>query len=98
MVDKELSDIPKHFRDKLNVPAAVYRAKRSATCPGGTKGRIAVFEVLEMTKELEQIILTNPSETEITKIARANGLLTMREDCLLKAFDGIVPFEEVSKL
>ena len=51
-----------------------------------------------MNIELDQIILTNPSESEITKVARNNGLLTMREDCLLKAFDGIVPFEEVSKL
>lgn len=98
MVEKELSEIPAHFRKEMKIPATVYRAARSATCPGGTKGRIAVFEVLAMTKELEKVILTNPSETEITKVARANGLLTMREDCLLKTFDGVVPFEEVSKL
>ncbi|MBI2097577.1 MAG: type II/IV secretion system protein [Candidatus Vogelbacteria bacterium] len=98
MIDKELEGISPRFRSKIKVPPAVYRAKRSATCSGGTKGRTAVFEVLAMNKELEELILTNPVESEITKVARANGLLTMREDCLLKAFDGLVPFEEVSKL
>lgn len=98
MIDKELEGIAPRFRSKIKVPAAVYRARRSATCPGGTKGRIAVFEVMAMTKDLEEVILTNPVESEITKVARVNGLLTMREDCLLKTFDGLVPFEEVSKL
>jgi type II secretory ATPase GspE/PulE/Tfp pilus assembly ATPase PilB-like protein len=98
MVEKEMSNITPAAREKITVPPSVYRGKRSATCPGGTKGRIAVFEVMEMNHELEHVILDNPSETEIEKIARSNGLLTMREDCLLKVFDGIVPLEEVSKL
>ncbi len=98
MVDKELEGIPKAVQEKLRIPSTVYRAKRSATCPGGTKGRIAVFEVMEMTKELEKVILENPVDSEIYKSARNNGLVTMREDCLLKAFDGVVPLEEVSKL
>ncbi|MBI4136244.1 MAG: type II/IV secretion system protein [Candidatus Vogelbacteria bacterium] len=98
MIDKELEGISPRVRSKIKVPPAVYRARRSATCPGGTKGRVAVFEVMVMNKDLEETILTNPVESEITKVARANGLLTMREDCLLKAFDGLVPFEEVSKL
>lgn len=98
MVDQELSGIPKQIREQIKIPASVYRAQRSATCPGGTKGRIAVFEVMEMNRKLEQVILTNPSDAEISRVARENGLVTMREDALLKAFEGIVPFEEVSKL
>ncbi len=98
MVDQELSEIPAAAREKIKIPEAVYRAARSATCPGGTRGRIAAFEVMEMTRALEQVILTNPSEAEIYRVSRDQGLVTMREDALLKAFDGLVPFEEVSKL
>ena len=98
MIDQELSSIPEPIKQKIKIPAVVYRAQRSATCPGGTKGRVAVFEVMEMNRELEQVILTNPSETEIYRVSRTNGLVTMREDALLKAFDGVVPLEEVSKL
>ena len=98
MIDKELSGIPARTRQAIKVPTAVYRARRSAICPGGTKGRIAVFEVMEMTRELEKVILTNPSDAEIYRVTRENGLVTMREDALLKVFEGIVPLEEVSKL
>ncbi len=98
MIDKELKEIPDKIKEQIKIPGAVYRAKRSPTCPGGTKGRVAVFEVMEMTRELEKVILTNPSDAEIYRVSRANGLVTMREDALLKAFEGVVPFEEVSKL
>ena len=98
MVEKELADIPEQIKQTIKIPESIYRARRSATCPGGTKGRIAVFEVMEMTRELERVILANPSDAEIHRVARGNGLVTMREDALLKAFAGIVPFEEVSKL
>jgi len=98
MIEKQLADIPERFRHHLTVPDKVYRAKRSATCPGGTKGRIGVFEVMEMNKEIEKVLLENPAESEVYRIAREHGLTTMKDDALLKAFQGIVPFEEVSKL
>ncbi len=98
MVERYLADVPPDLREKIKIPDQVYRAKRSATCPSGTRGRVAVFEILEMNRELEKIILENPVESAIYDAGRRQGFLTMREDCLLKAFAGQVPFEEVSKL
>ena len=98
MIEKELSTIPTKVRETVSIPQTVYRAKRSATCPGGTRGRIAVMEVMEMNKGMEEAILGGKSENEIERVARESGFVNMREDCLLKAFEGIVPFEEVSKL
>ena len=51
-----------------------------------------------MNKEIEQAILKNPTETEILRIARANGMLTLKEDALIKAFKKQIPIEEVNKL
>lgn len=73
----------------------VYEAEVGATCPKGTRGRIGVFEVLTMTPELEKIILEHPSESLIAEEARRQGMLTMRQDGVLKVLKGIIGFEEL---
>ncbi len=98
MIDNYLVDLPPAARASLTIPPQVYRAARSAACPGGTRGRMAVFEILNMTKDLEQVILESPSESAIYTVGRRTGLVTMREDALFKAMEGVVPIEEVSKL
>ncbi len=98
MIDKQLSDLPEEVRGDFVIPAEVYRARPSPSCAAGTKGRQAVFEVLSMDRDVEKLILTNPSESEIARIARAKGMTTMKEDALRKIFQGVVPFEELAKL
>lgn len=98
MIDKELAGLPQGAQEGFVVPAEVYRARSSPTCPSGTKGRQAVFEVLTMDRDIEKLILTNPSESEISRIAREKGMTTMKEDALRKVFAGVVPFEELAKL
>lgn len=98
MIEKGLSDLPKSVRDTIIIPDHVYEAVPSATCPSGTKGRTAVFEFLKMNRELEHIILTNPVEQAVYEEARRGGMLTMRDNAILKAFQGIIPFEEINNI
>jgi type IV pilus assembly protein PilB len=98
MVDKQFGDLPEEFRLKLPKPEFVYEATPTSDCPLGVRGRTAAMEVLEMDSELEHAILTDPTELNIQKIARKKGMLTMKEDAMLKSFAGIIPFEEVNKL
>jgi type IV pilus assembly protein PilB len=98
MINKSFADLPDQFRKKIQIPKAVYEAVPSPDCPKGTRGRTAVFEILEMNKELEQVILKNPTDVEIMKVARKNGMMTMHEDALLKSFAGQIPFSEVNKI
>jgi type II secretory ATPase GspE/PulE/Tfp pilus assembly ATPase PilB-like protein len=79
-------------------PAVVKEVASSEDCPTGTRGRAAVMEMFEMDKDIEQIILKNPTEFEISKVVRKKGMMTMREDAMLKAFAGEIAFEEVNKL
>jgi len=74
-----------------------YKAKGCNKCHNiGYKGRVGLFEILTMTSEIEKIITsTNVSANEIEKIAIDNGMLTMLQDGLLKALDGITSIEEV---
>jgi type IV pilus assembly protein PilB len=98
MLDKQFSDLPAEFRHQINIPATIKEIQPTPDCPNGTRGRIAVFEMFEMDREIEQVLLTVPTELELTKVLRHKGMLTLKEDALLKAFSGIIPFEEVNKL
>ncbi len=61
----------------------------------GYTGRIGIFEAIKTDENIEKIILQNPSEREIKKIARTQGILSMREDGLVKILNGVTSFEEV---
>lgn len=97
-VEREFSDLPAEDRKKLGSIESVYRPKPSGTCPGGTRGRIAVAEVLPIDKDLESMILRSPGENEIYEHARKRGFLTMRNDAIIKSAQGVVPFEEVHRV
>jgi len=98
MIEKELENIPDEYRRAIEIPSEVFEAAPAKDCPSGTKGRLAVFEVLDINKRVEKAILNNPTENNIMNIAREDGMITMREDALIKAFRREIPFEEVNKL
>ncbi|MFP4022624.1 MAG: GspE/PulE family protein [Candidatus Paceibacterota bacterium] len=98
MINKQFEDLPEEFRKEIEIPDKVYQAGSSSECPTGVKGRSAVVEILEMDRELENIILTDPNENKIEEYARSKGMLTLKEDAMLKAFKGEIPFSEVSTL
>ena len=98
MIEKQFEDLPEKFRKEIPIGKEVYHAAPSADCPSGTRGRLAVMEVLEIDKDLEALILKNPTEIEVTKLARSKGMLTMKEDGIVKALNRQIPFEEVLNL
>lgn len=98
MIERELSTLPEEARAGIQVPAQVYEVQATPDCPSGTRGRAAVFEIIEMDKEMEGILLSDPNEAAISEAARRKGMLTLRQDALMKAFEGRIAFEEVNKL
>lgn len=95
-LDKEMANIPEKIKNSIKMPANIYQAKPSNKCPKGTRGRIGVYEVLEMTPELKEIILTKSTGASIMEEARNQGLITMREDGVLKVLEGKVGLEELT--
>ena len=98
MLEKEFSDLPQEFRSKISFPNEVLALSPSPECPSGTRGREAVFEMFKMDSDIEKAILQNPVESEIYRVVRNKGMLTMKEDAILKAFQKKIPFEEVNNL
>ncbi len=98
LFDKQFRDLPEEYKNKLPKFEFVYEPESTPECPTGTKGRIAVFEAFKMNKEIEKIILTNPTETSIYDSLRNRGMLVMKEDAIVKALNKQVPFGEIDTL
>ncbi len=64
----------------------------------GYKGRIGIFEAIKTDAAIEKIIPENPSEREIKKVASVQGVLSMRQDGVVKMLAGITSFEEVASV
>ena len=98
LFEKQIADLPEQYKKQILVPQNIYNAVPSATCSSGTRGRTAVIEVLDVDKDVRSVILKSPNEADIKKVARTKGMLTMKEDAMIKAFKGIVPIEEVLRI
>lgn len=77
-----------------------YTAPGCEQCNGlGYRGRVGIFEILTMNKDLEKIILSGTvSEYEIEDTAKKYGMITMLQDGLLKALQGITSVEEIFRV
>lgn len=98
MIDKQFEDLPLDQRKNLPLTDKVYEIAPSPENITGTSGRISVMEVFEMDKEVEIAVLKNATEPELYKVLRSKGLLTMKEDAILKSMQRLIPFEEVNTL
>lgn len=97
MIMEEVDNMPDHLKEraKKEIPTEIYQSEVSSICPKGTRGRIGVFEVLTMTPELEKIILTGPSEALVEAEAKRQGMVTMRQDGIMKVMRGIIGLEDL---
>lgn len=98
MVDNSFRDLPEQFRKDIHIPEFVLGIEPTSECPNGTRGRISVMEVFKIDREMEALILKKPTEVDIYNKVREKGMLSIKEDAMLKAFAHRIPFEEVNKL
>jgi type IV pilus assembly protein PilB len=64
----------------------------------GYQGRIGIYEVLENTENTQQLIFKEASMSDFRRAAIQQGMLTMVQDGLLKALEGITDVEEVFRV
>jgi len=82
-------DIEKH---------SVYKATGCSKCQNtGFKGRIAIFEMVELNNEIRELAFTKAPTNELRKAAQASGMRTLMEDGKIKVFKGITTPEEVAE-
>ena len=76
----------------------LFKGKPSAEAPQGLKGRMGLYEVFEVTEEIQQLILKRSTSSEIQRTAQSQGMVTMREDGYLKALAGLTTIDEVNRV
>ncbi|MCW1891669.1 MAG: GspE/PulE family protein [Candidatus Uhrbacteria bacterium] len=104
-VKDELSHIPPAANTKVDMQNLTFFAppptpNACTVCNGlGYKGRIGIYEIFTMNKEVEEAILAEQvSASHIEDIARKQGMITMVQDGLLKAMEGLTSVEEVLRV
>ncbi len=77
----------------------IYKASGCPTCNGtGYRGRLGVYELLEMNSELRKLVFERASVLEMTRAARRSGMTTLQEDGVRKILKGLTSTEEVVRL
>ena len=75
---------------------------RSAGCPRcnttGYKGRMAIYEIMLVTEAIERLIIERKSADEIGRVARAEGMMALRQDGLERVLQGLTSIEEISRV
>ncbi|HMA78111.1 MAG TPA: ATPase, T2SS/T4P/T4SS family, partial [Candidatus Paceibacterota bacterium] len=87
--------LPERYHDRIVSGETMLHPEPTASCSTGYRGRTAITEVLEITPELQDLILKNASEEEFYDSARKHGFMTLQEDAMNKALDHKIPYEEM---
>lgn len=66
--------------------------------PGGYKGRVGLYEVMDVSEAVQNLIVKRSTSAEIQRQAIAEGMVTMRQDGYLKALQGLTTLEEVNRV
>ena len=95
-----ISDIPRN--NSIKVPKEIKSIHRSKGCSKcnfiGYSGRVGIYEMFSITPNIEKIILRNTSSSDIMAAIRDDGMISMKEDGILKALEGLTSLEEIRRV
>lgn len=100
VIEKELALVSDEDKKALEIsaPYKVYESEGCDACNGkGVVGRVAIFEMLQMTRELSKIVSSRPSENDIIEEAKRQHMFTLRQDGIAKALKGLISIEAVMR-
>ena len=95
---QEVKNLPDSVYERLGITkdTKIYEGRGCKICEGsGYKGRIAIFEILTISRELRRLIAINAPENEMRELAMKDGLVTLRMAAINKLKEGITTVSEV---
>lgn len=98
MIQEQFADLPEEHKAKYNLDRNLYNVQPTKDSPSGMSGRAAILEMFRVDREIEKIILEDPTEQNIYAAARRKGMITLKEAAILKGLDQEVPFSEINEL
>ncbi|NCN52980.1 type II/IV secretion system protein [Candidatus Wolfebacteria bacterium] len=95
---KIINALPDRVDKKQYEKIQIYKAVGCDTCKGvGYKGRVGIYELLRISKEIEDLMNKGAGEIEIQKFALGQGMVTMQQDGILEIVSGVTTLEEVER-
>lgn len=95
-LEKIIPNVKEYFSGKK---IKLYRGKGCEVCGNtGFQGRTAIFEIIKITKEMRDLILTNPSTKQVWDLAKSQGARSLFEDGIEKIKNGITTPEELLRV
>jgi type IV pilus assembly protein PilB len=76
----------------------LFKGKTTPDNPGGYKGRLGLYEVFNVTEEIQELIIKRATSAEIQNVAQQQGMISMRQDGYLKALAGKTTLTEVNRV
>lgn len=100
LLKKYLDGLSKKIKlPKLDKSLEIYQPDKCKECNfTGYRGRVGIYELFEIDSEMEKLILKSPPISEVQDLAVKKGMVTLLQDGLLKASDGITSIEEVLRV
>ena len=100
-LEKEVTTIPKNNKqDQSRVPKQMkfYHGKGCNECSQGYKGRLGIFESLMVSPKIEEMVISKATANDIARQAIEEGMITMRQDGILKSLAGLTTLDEVFRV
>ena len=90
---------PKDLDPKLLDDIKLYKGKGCEKCNStGFKGRLGIFEILEMDRGVAELVLASAPDTDLMDAARKGGMITLKQDGYIKALKGSTTLEEIFRI
>lgn len=86
------------FTDEMLDTGTIMRAAGCPACSDGHKGRVGIYEVVRVTEEIADLIMTEGNSLEISRMARQQGFADLRTSALRKCAQGLISLEEVNRV
>jgi len=99
-IQNELKSVSiKDLDPKQLTSIELFRGKGCTACSHlGYKGRVGVFEILEMNRNIGEMVLKNAPDDQLEDQACQGGMITLKQDALIKALEGLTSLEEVYRI
>jgi type IV pilus assembly protein PilB len=100
LIKNILADLPKASGETPPAPEQwkLYQGKGCEACNHtGYQGRIGLYEIIVMTEEIKAALSETISEYQMKELAKTQGMITMRQDGILKVLDGLTTLKEVDR-
>jgi type II secretory ATPase GspE/PulE/Tfp pilus assembly ATPase PilB-like protein len=94
--DTEIAKIVKSVMEKDKI--TLCRGKGCPKCDNGYKGRVGIFELMQMSEKISEATLSKAPSTKIEGIAKQEGMITLLQDGYVRALEGETTLEEIMRV